>query len=109
MTTRAKAATLTLTGTRMLGSRLAPTRDDRRRSVPVRLGLSALTQTAQPEDEHHEGEEGDGDDGDDVGGIAQGRRHRVDRGVAQHAVDVPVLTDAGAGEAHETHEPGEGD
>ena len=90
------------------GVPVAAAGNDRRGAWPCAPGPPFSPRPPSQKMNMHEREERDGHHGDHVGRVAERGGDRVGRRVAQDAVDVPVLADARAREAHEAHEPREG-
>src|SRR6266850_6584246 len=74
----------------------------------LRLEIGLVVQARDPEDEADQEEEQEDGHRDNPRRETNGGRERVDRGVPNDAVDVPMLAKPGANVAHEPHEPGEG-
>src|SRR6266542_4138735 len=73
------------------------------------LEIGAVVQARDPEYEADQEEEPEHGPRNDLRREAERRREGVRRVVAHDAVDMPMLAEAGANVAHQSHEPGEGD
>src|SRR6266542_1795413 len=73
------------------------------------LEIGAVVQARDPEYEADQEEELEHGHRNDFRREAERRREGVRRVVAHDAVDMPMLAEAGANVAHQSHEPGEGD